>query len=317
MKTGHVPHALLFSGMAGIGKLAVAREFAKLLNCLDPQGLDCCDRCSSCRKIQGGHHPDILWLKSEGVFIKIDQVRDLRERMHYRPFEGRWRVMVIEDAQKLKEEAANSLLKLLEEPPKQNLFLLSALEPQMLLPTIVSRCCHIRFQPLDNTVIERHLIEARRMPPEQAREVARLAEGSLERARWLAEEDRITHWKDILKNLSKLGELSMIDLFAMTAQWAQKIEDLEHDLECIKLWARDLVLSRLLKDHRPAFELDTTVQRAIQGVSIDYLFHLYDLIERAAQHLRRNVNKQLMLEGVCLAIKEGLYGPKDRRNSFS
>ncbi|MGA7876687.1 MAG: DNA polymerase III subunit delta' [Desulfoferrobacter sp.] len=307
IQTGHVPHALLFSGMAGIGKASMAREFAKVLNCLDAASTDSCDLCGSCHKIDGGIHPDLAWITSEGTFIKLDQVRDLRKRIRYRPFEGAYRVIVIEDAQKLREEAANALLKILEEPPKQHIFILLALEPQMLLPTIVSRCCHVRFQPLEDNLIEQHLTGTYQLEPNRAREIARLAEGSMERAKWLVEENHILHWKEILGHVQNLHKLSMIEFFELMANWAKKSADLEQDFLCIKLWLRDVILSRLLEDHRPAFEL-TQIPDGIRDTSMEYLFSLYDQIEEAVQHLRGNANKQLTLEGVCLAIKDNSYG---------
>ncbi|MFP5213847.1 MAG: DNA polymerase III subunit delta', partial [Acidobacteriota bacterium] len=105
VRTGSVPHAILFTGMEGVGKADVALQFAKLLNCSNPREGDCCDECSSCRRMENGNHPDLVWVKSEGVFIKVDQIRALKERVRFRPFEGKWRVMVIQDARTLKEEA--------------------------------------------------------------------------------------------------------------------------------------------------------------------------------------------------------------------
>lgn len=307
IETGHVPHALLFSGMAGIGKASMAREFAKVLNCLDATGIDSCDQCGSCHKIEGGIHPDLTWISSEGTFIKLDQIRDLRKRIRYRPFEARYRVIIIEDAQKLREEAANALLKILEEPPRQHIFILLALEPQMLLPTIVSRCCHVRFQPLEDSLIEQRLTVMYQLEPNRAGEIARLAEGSMERAKWLVEENHILHWKEILGRIQNLDKLSMIEFFELMANWVKKSEDLEQDFLCIKLWLRDIILSRLLRDHRPAFELNQ-IPDGMRNASMEYLFSLYDQIEEAVQHLRGNANKQLTLEGVCLAIRDNSYG---------
>lgn len=312
---GRVPHALLFSGMEGIGKAQVAREFSKALNCHAAKDWDACDHCISCHKIDGDLHPDLVWVTSDGAFIKLDQIRDLRKRVRFRPFEGAWRVIVIQDAQKLRDEAANALLKMLEEPPGQNIFILLALEPQMLLPTIVSRCCHVRFQPLPDEWIEKHLLDIHQIPPERAREIAHLAEGSMERAKWLVEEDRILQWQKILGNIRHLHEMSMIDFFGLMARWTQKSEDLEQDLECIKLWLRDIILSRLITDYRPSLAMDD-IPGGIQNASAQRLFGLYDKIEEAVQTLSRNANKQLTLEGVCLAIKDISYG-QGCRNSFS
>ena len=303
-----VPHAILFSGMKGIGKTALAQEFAKLLNCLNPQDFDSCDVCPSCLKIRDGYHPDLVWVRSEGAFIKLDQIRNLKQRLAFRPFEGKWRIVIIEEAQNLREEAGNSLLKLLEEPPKQNLFLLTTLEPQMLLPTIVSRCCHVRLQPLDDIWIERYLIDVHGIPSSQAQRIAALAEGSMDRAKWLAEPDRILHMNEVLENISKLDGLPMVDFFSMMAQWAKGSEDLEQDLECIRLWIRDLILSRLVASHCQVLETQEKTMNKVRHASVERLLSLYIEIENAHMLIRQNANKQLTLEGVCLSIKERLYG---------
>lgn len=315
-RTGHLPHALLFSGMEGIGKTALAFEFAKLVNCLEFDGLDACDRCASCRKADSGHHPDLLWVRSDGMFIKVDQIRELRRQTRFRPFEGRRRVIILADAQNLREEAGNALLKLLEEPPDRHLFILTVLEPQMLLPTIVSRCCHVRLQPLEDELIRDHLVARLDIPAPVARDVTRLCGGSLERARWLTEDGRLAHWKEILETAQRLRRLSFFDLFDLTARWALKKEDLEQDLECIKLWVRDLVLCRLSDSEASTFDLDDDLRRIARNLDAEDLFSLYDTIEQALQRFRLNANRQLTLEGVCLAIKDILNG-QGSRNTLS
>lgn len=303
-----VPHALLFSGMEGIGKSALALQFAKLLNCLAPVGHDCCDRCSACLKIENGTHPDLLRIRADGAFIKLDQIRELRSRLRFPPFEGNRRVIVIENSQSLREEAANAILKLLEEPPGRNVFLVTTLEPQMLLPTIVSRCCHIRFQPLDEETLASLVVARHSATPEKAREVARLAEGSMTRAMWLCDENRVEQWKDTIGRVESLGDIGLLELFPLVAQWVQKSENLEQDLECIKLWMRDVILCRILGNHRPLFDLDGTTLRAAVRSGIDTLFSIYGHIEQALHRLRQNANKILVLEGMCLVIKDSLYG---------
>ena len=311
-----VPHALLFSGMEGIGKSAVALQFAKLLNCLAPVEHDCCDRCTACLKMENGTHPDLLWVKADGAFIKLDQIRGLRNRLRFSPFEGNRRVIVIENGQSLREEAANALLKMLEEPPGRNVLLVTTLEPQMLLPTIVSRCCHIRFQPIDVEALAGLLAAQHPMTSLKALKVARLAEGSITRGRWLCDENRVDQWKETLKKVESLGDLGILEFFPLMAQWVQKSENLEQDLECIKLWMRDVILCRLLENHQPLFELDRSTLRAAGRTGTDTLFSIYEQIEQALHRLRQNANKNLVFEGVCLAIKDSLYG-KGRWDSIS
>jgi DNA polymerase III subunit delta' len=306
-----VPHAFLFSGMAGTGKLAAAREFGKVLNCLDPKDFDSCGSCVSCRKMDQNCHPDLVLVQCDGASIKLDQIRELKERFRFRPFEGKWRVVIIQDAQKLGDEAANAILKILEEPPRGNVFMLLTPESQMLLPTIVSRCCHVRFQPLGDEILADLLAKDGGLSPERAGEVARLSGGSLERARWLTEEDRIANWKKVIENLQKLDSLSILDFFPMVSEWAKTREGVEQDLECIRLWVRDLIIYRLTGNRPLTFELDGKTKEALRFISPERVFLLYHNIEQAMQNLKVNANLQLTLEGVCLAIKDSLYGKGD------
>lgn len=308
IRTGRLPHALLFSGLAGTGKTTLAREFGKTLNCATPRDFDCCDSCPSCRKADEGNHPDLLHIVSEGAYIKLHQVRTLQDRCRFRPFEGRYRVILIEDAQYLRDEAANALLKLLEEPPAQNIFLLTVLEPQMLLPTIVSRCCHVRFQPLEDSYIAQHLQEALHIPENRARELALLAEGSLDKARSLTDETHISHRNRVIEAVRTLRTLSMLDFFALTAQWAKDTEDLEQDLKYIKLWLRTIILARLEIQREAVPESDRELIASVGSTSAESLFNLYGCVEEALRDLRHNANRQLVLEGVCFGIRKGLYG---------
>lgn len=305
-----VPHAFLFTGMPGTGKLATAGEFAKVLECFHPRDFDSCGECAACRKVDEGLHPDLVQVRGDGASIKIDQIRELRERFRFRPFEGKFRIVIIEDAQKLREEAANAILKILEEPPRGNVFIMTAPEAQMLLPTIVSRCCHVRFQPLDNDIIADLLLKDG-IPREHAAEIARLSAGSLDRARQLTVEDRIAGWKKVLEDIEKLDRLSMIDFFQMISEWTGKREQAEQDLEYIRLWVRDLVLIRLAGDRRLTFPVEDKTKEAVQNIAPERLFLLYYCIEQALRNLKVNTNLQLTFEGVCLAIKDSLYGKGD------
>ena len=204
IKKEAVPHAFLFTGMEGAGKFAAARQFAKALNCPSPQDFDSCGACASCRKLEEGLHPDLVHIKNEGVFIKLEQIRELMKRFRFRPFEGKFRVVIIQDAQRLMESAANAMLKILEEPPKANIFILLATESQMLLPTIVSRCCQVRFQPLEDKIVAEWLMSEGGLSSDGAQAIARMAAGSIERARWFSQEALASGWKKVVEKLESL-----------------------------------------------------------------------------------------------------------------
>ena len=152
---GTVPPSLLFAGPAGVGKRRVATALAESLNCLQPVTnlpeleRDACGQCASCRRIARGMHPDVIVLEpGDSGSIKIEAVRDVVDRASYRPFEGRRRVVIIDDADALVAPAQNALLKTLEEMPAASIFLLVSALPDALLPTVRSRCPRLRFAPL-------------------------------------------------------------------------------------------------------------------------------------------------------------------------
>ncbi len=183
-----LPPSLILAGPAGVGKRLVALATAQALNCLQPRAdetgleLDACGTCAACARIARGVHPDVLIVEpGDSGSIKIEQVRDLIDRAAYRPFEGKRRVVVIDEADALVPAAQNALLKTLEEPPASSAFMLVTSRPDALLPTVRSRCPRLAFRPLGPAEIARALV-ARGYSEPEARAVAATADGSLARA---------------------------------------------------------------------------------------------------------------------------------------
>lgn len=160
VRRDRVPSALLFSGDTGIGKKLTALAYAKVLNCLDPRADDCCDRCISCEKIDRAVHPDVTSIEAVNGEIKIEAVRGIIESLSFRPFEGRMKVVIMDDADALNISAANAFLKTLEEPPAQSLIILISSKPDRLPETVRSRCVRVRFTCLSAVeclrVVESH-----------------------------------------------------------------------------------------------------------------------------------------------------------------
>ena len=204
-----LPPSLIFAGPAGVGKRRVAVAVAAALNCQAPlqsgtkvetagqsrraQGrsrradaafeLDTCGRCNACRRIARGVHADVMMIEpgDTGV-IAIDRVRDAIERAAYRPFEGRRRVVIIDEADALVVEAQNALLKTLEEPPSASVFLLVSARPDVLIPTVRSRCQRLRFGRLSVAEVATLLIQAHGYSNADAYAAAAAADGSVGRA---------------------------------------------------------------------------------------------------------------------------------------
>jgi DNA polymerase-3 subunit delta' len=199
LEAGRVPGAMLFTGEEGIGKKLFALEIAKALNCRSPQGAEGCGVCPSCVRIakinypQSGEsedwkeiiwtdHPDVGLVEAPKRVLLVDQMRKIEREANFRPYEGKARVFLIDDADKLNDPSANALLKVLEEPPHTSHIVLLTARPAMLLPTIRSRCQLVRFSPLTASEIESHLLANKIAPGNEASVRARVARGSLGRA---------------------------------------------------------------------------------------------------------------------------------------
>lgn len=197
----HPIHALLLVGPDGVGKTTLANAMAAARCCLQPtEDADACGACRSCHALLRGEHPDIQFVRREGQGIKIDMVRDATKRLRYDPVLGRAKVLVVEEADRLREEAGNALLKTLEEPPGNTLFLLVSSRPQLLLDTIRSRCQSLRLGPLGAADLEAILLAEGREPA-LVRLASSLADGSLTAARLRAEPS----WRPVLERLVAFG----------------------------------------------------------------------------------------------------------------
>jgi DNA polymerase-3 subunit delta' len=311
VQRGNLPHAFLFTGMEGVGKSLTALTFAKALNCAGGTEADCCNRCLSCRKVNNGNHPDVFAIEREGPFIKIDQIRTLQQRLRFRPLEGDYRVMVIVDAQNLKVEAANALLKILEEPPPENIFILTASDTTTLLPTIVSRCLHLRFQPIAAEEIASFLQQNHEVSPERAAVTAELAGGSLSRAVALLDDRHRSRRRLLLETVAKIPSSPVADLLAATERWQGENKDLSQDLDWLKTWTRDLLFSQLQEvSSGDLINLDFAEQIAAIAPQFrpDYLVKVFELLCAIQEAMRYNINKRLSLEVFFLFLRAGCVG---------
>ncbi|MSO46123.1 MAG: DNA polymerase III subunit delta' [Acidobacteria bacterium] len=204
--TGSLPPSLLFAGPSGVGKYLAAVSIAQALNCAasgdrsyqapdGPRGAafpgDACGTCAACVRVARGVHPDVLLVgPGDTGSIKVEQVRGLIEQAAYRPFEGRRRVVIIDEADALVEAAQNALLKILEEPPPSSVFILVTSRPDVLLPTVLSRCPRLRFRHLSAADVAAALM-ARGWDEARAHAVAAMADGSVGQAMETAADERL------------------------------------------------------------------------------------------------------------------------------
>lgn len=198
-----IPNGLLLWGPSGVGKYLAALQMAKAVNCTEP-GADPCDTCLSCRKVDSGNHPDLFTVSpvKKSRIIDVAAIDTLIEMASLRPYEGAWRVFLILEAERMRGPAQNHLLKTLEEPPGQSLFILISEQPQLLMPTIRSRCQAIRFGGLTPKTVQELLVQHRALDEEEAHAIAAVSQGQMSRAFDLVDSDRREIVFDIIARLN-------------------------------------------------------------------------------------------------------------------
>ena len=300
LMANRVPHAYLFRGPDGVGKRLFAQGVAAAINCRERVGPAACGNCSSCRKFRSQNHPDFLVVRPQKGVIKIEQVRQLTKELSYPPFESGMRIVVLEDVHTMRREAANSLLKTLEEPPADNLLILTAESSQEILATLISRCQVVPFTRL-STGDTAEILKAHGIEPEAALLLARLSEGSPGRALVFQKSDLVAVWREAVGALADPALLPDRDvgvLLRLAEKMAALKEDLPPFLGLLKIWVRDLLLAA-----------STTGEAVMESFgprkswSSAELFAKLQAISRAERELARNCNRNLVCEVLLFALQ--------------
>lgn len=308
LQNATLPHALIFSGISGIGKRTVAKILAMALNCqTSGDKTNPCGQCPVCRQILAGSHPDVIMTEPQGNYIRIDQIRDLLHVLAMKPCQADQRVVIIADAQAMNKEAANALLKVLEEPPANTTIILTVLQRSDLLPTIVSRCRHIRFDPLAVDDIISLMEERSEADDPYVKTAAALAGGSLSKANMLA----TAAWREqrnwIIRaaglDQSASGDRRSLTLaLAFAAQLARKKDQLTALLEILKTWIRDLSIwpyypqSVINGDYREVLE------RVRPSMDDAQLLSIWHAVEKAQKDIAAKANMRLTLDVMALGM---------------
>ncbi|BHH81731.1 DNA polymerase III subunit delta' [Desulforhopalus sp. 52FAK] len=294
-----LPHGFLFKGPDGVGKRMYARGLAAALNCKVSGPRQACGDCTSCKKLYAGNHPDFTIVQPDKGAIKIDQIRGLIKVVSYPPYESAVRVVVLEDVHTMRREAANSLLKTLEEPPVGNILILTADSSRDILPTLTSRCQVLPFGFLTAedtcTVLADNDVD-----DTEARVLARLSEGSPGIALTLHKAGMIPLLSDVIGFLSD----SAIDInrdVGLLLRLAEKVAALKEELPTffglLRLWLRDLLFQET--------EVLTLLGmgEAVKGWSSKQIYIKLQAIDRAELELSRNCNKNLVCEVLLFKLQ--------------
>jgi DNA polymerase III subunit delta' len=298
-------HAYLFSGIPAVGKQTLAREFVKALNCEKEDTIhDSCGECSSCRKIQRAIHPDVFFVEADGQFIRIDAIREIQEQMKCKPLESRRRVFVIDDADKMNDQAANALLKILEEPSPSNILILVAARPYAMPSTIISRCQHIRFNPLRFDTVAKFLIDRIGMENQQALLLAGLSGGSIGRAMELNEDGIVAYRMELLTLLSVTRRNDPFSLINFASFLGQGKKEIRQGLNILNTIFRDALVLKETQKKEMLVNQDNSSFISTQATRLSggQILQNIALVERAGDIIEQNVNKSLTLETMAFKL---------------
>ncbi|MBP2656574.1 MAG: polymerase delta prime subunit [Firmicutes bacterium] len=310
LASGRVPHALLFTGPSGVGKMLTARIFATAMLCEGNDLSKPCGRCLACQKVLNDTHPDLVVIANDGASIKIDQVRALQHEVALAPYHGGRRVFILEAVEGLTAQAANSLLKILEEPPESAMFIMTAAQPHAILPTVLSRCRVISFKPLSFSVLTDWLVE-KGVDTEGAAVAARLGGGRIGVALALLNPDGLTTRNravDLVEALPN-GDASLI---WETAGALDKLEpgELGKIFSFIAIILRDLIM---ISVGQPSLVFNLDIVAKLEAMvtlwNEECLRRAWDGVKEASQALDANANSRLTYEALMIklinAAKEG------------
>ena len=311
---GRVSATLLLAGPDGVGKRQFALTMAKALNCERPsideaQGkYDCCDECPVCRRIEASSYGDVLTIKPDGQFIKIAQTRQLTEEVYSRPREGKQRFFLIDEAERLRDEAANSLLKTLEEPPPTSTMILLTARPNALLQTIRSRAQRLSFAPLKLAEMEQYLTANFRRPQPDTLLLARLTEGRIGQATAF-DLSVYRQERNVLINLLELlarGDNRYRLLKAAEYLGKKEREEFEQELNLLSRLLRDLFLlaSGSAREQIVNVDVAENLEQLAAHVGAERLMNWTKSFDELRANLRINVNRQLATEAVLLNLSQ-------------
>lgn len=311
-----LPHAYLFLGPAGVGKRATALALAKALNCRAQWG-EGCNRCSTCQRIDRSLHPDVHFVEPQGQAIKIDQIRQLQSVLALQAYEGGAKVAILDDADKLTKEAANSLLKILEEPPALTLFILVCQHLGELPATVLSRAQVLRFGLLPRPTVVA-LLRQQGHHQADAELAACLSGGRVGKALTLEVSKALQMRTQALELLTQAGSGDPAVILGSAEQWAKRKSD--HDLlfEMLLAMARDLAVVRAGGDeqHLTDPEFADVLSPLAASLPRETVWELFDIIHATQRALVHNANPQLAFEVMLFNIGEAYERARHRDSRY-
>ncbi len=301
-------HAYIVNGQRGSGKKLLSRLFAMTLQCETGKN-DPCGNCKSCVQTKNGNQPDIITVTHEKPSsISVDEIREqLNGDILIKPYSSPYKIYIIPEADLMTVQAQNALLKTLEEPPEYAIIFLLTENADNLLATIRSRCVMLKLRNIKDKLVKKYLMEELKVPDYQAELCAAFAQGNIGRATMLAKSEHFNEIKeDALQLMKYIDQMELQEIVSAIKQINKYKLEVTDYLDILTIWYRDVLLYKATKDVEGLVFSDQIkfIKEKAAKSSYEGIETILTSIERAKQRIKANVNFDLLMELLLLAIKE-------------
>ena len=308
IEMGKVSHAYILNGPDLSGKMMIAEAFARALLC-EKQDPDGCGECRSCRQSDDRNNPDIIYVKHDKPnTISVDDIRtQLNNDIVIKPYSNQYKIYIVDEAEKMNQQAQNALLKTIEEPPAYAVIMLLTTNADSFLQTIRSRCITLNLKSVKNDVIKSYLMTEKKIPDYQADVCAAFAQGVVGKAIKLASSDDFNELKE--SALSLIKRLDDIDLYEM-GEAIKQISDyklqVQDYFDLITVWYRDVLYMKATNDvNGPIFKDEVyDIKKQASKHSYHGIETIIEALDKAKLRINANVNFDLVIELLLMTIKE-------------
>lgn len=301
-----ISHAYILDGEDGAGKNMLARAFATALQC-EQGGLTACGTCKSCLQAVSANHPDIIFVTHQKAKIGVDDIRlQLNRDIQIKPYSSKYKIYIIDEAEKMTEQAQNALLKTIEEPPEYGVVLLLTNNSKIFLQTILSRCVCLTLKPVEQEKIKEFLL-LQSIPEYHAELSAAFSCGNIGKALRFATSDSFFEMKqDVVHLMKHIKDLTIRDLIDAMKHFSEKKSDIYDYLDLMKLWFRDVLMFKATKNANMMLFSDeiSAIRKQADVRTFENLNNLQTAFEKAELRLKANVNFEITMELLMLNILE-------------
>lgn len=309
IEQGKISHAYVINGERFSGKEFIANVFAMALQCEHPDGVEPCQQCHSCKQALSGNQPDIIRVTHEKPnTIGVDDIRtQINTDIAIKPYSSPRKIYIIQEGEKMTAQAQNALLKTLEEPPAYAVILILTTNVDALLPTILSRCVVLNMKPVRDDLVKKYLMEELKIPDYKANVCVAFARGNLGKARQLASSEEFDHIKEEAVSMLKyVQDMEINEMLAAIKKIQEYKFDVEDYLDILAIWYRDVLLFKATNDanHLIFKEEIQYIKKCADRCAYEGIEDILKALDKAKSRLKANVNFELTMELLLMAIKE-------------